>query len=164
MVWQGMLLSELLAAFYSCCTAVTAERNPQCDKESHLSCNLCSTLGRVTELLSHERDGSAGTWPTAGAAITTLPHPLSWPAFEHRPILCEEHGWVPLCAHTHDPVEPCPLLGPALGVGWVGIPQAPKPSCDSLHSWKPFESFLCLGHLVFTSQLLQPISIHKNFK
>lgn len=88
-----------------------------------------------------------------GPQLTPFP-----PVFEHGPIPQWE------CRCVLSPIPACNPPAHRQDPSWRGITQSLKPNYDSPCFWKPFESFLCHGHLVFTSQLLQPISFHKNFK
>lgn len=168
--WWGILVAGLMVC-YSCWYCMVTSTIWWLRRISW--CRMLPTAAATLAVLlfilgceGHEDEwgGSAGMWLTAGKVRPN--HEPQLISFSSLPCLSTglSHGESTDVLYC---IAPCVTLQhPAhcQDPSWGGVPWALKLNYDSPHSCKAFESFLCLGHLVFTSQLLQPISFHKNFK
>lgn len=139
---------------------LTARWHPQCGDWHHVSWmqgaaqSCCHSGGALTlswdEAHEHGQSGGAGTWLTAGKVGS---HHETWLIPSSSPCLDADlshgessdllycvlpHATLQNPAHCQDPL--------GRGIAW-----ALKLDYYSPHSWKPSESFLCRGHLFFTS-------------
>lgn len=145
--WWG----SLLLALWPATAAVTMWGHLQRGDLDHIS--WCRMVPRAAAMLAvallipgrwvRWHCWECGCWGRVGSQLTPFP-----PVFEHRPI----PQWK--CRCVSPPIPACNPPARCQDPSWRRVTQSLKLNYDSPCFWKPFESFLCHGHLVFTSQFL----------